>query len=686
MKRLVFTLTSILILQISFAQWQEIDYIPTNKMIYDMASPNGQNIYIVGEEGSILHTSDLGQSWNIIPVDSSKEVFAIDFFDPVHGYYIDQDGFVYFSDDSGQSWVPHGYNPFIENLPKNFVMIDSLIGYSSDSYAVCRITKTTDGGISWELLDSSQYLIEDFQFINKDTGWIASTQYLFKTTNGGQTTDTISIDGTVEIDPLSLFFLDSDNGWISAHYNTLYKTNNGGATWTVISNQATFDRMYFSDTLNGFGLDNEICFITNDGGYNWQRSNLHNGIFNIEPIDNNYWIYCLSGKISISPDLNDYTSIGTNFHVGFFWDLMILNDSVHCIADANSSHLVFTENDGESYKDIALTGINGHPNCNVVWLESREIIWAGTDDGRLLKTTDGGNNWIVQVDLQNENYSFLELEFTDNLHSWAIYRLNTGGHWIIRTVDGWQSWNIYEIGPSSTPSCMQFVDSLHGWYCEINGHVHRTIDGGVQWNSVHIPGYLTNIQFLNSQVGYAYSNYYYKTIDGGITWDTITIPDNGLDDGFFLNEDTGWVMSSHEIWHTKDGGLNWINQLSAVDIGNSEIEFLNKNYGILIRSDGPYDSQLFKTYNGGATWIETENNSDESTFSIYPNPAKETLSISSPIILKEVEIFDISGCLVRKILVKEKQATSDISDLPPGIYLLRGTSGSKYFVKRFVKI
>ncbi|MCF8372085.1 MAG: T9SS type A sorting domain-containing protein [Bacteroidales bacterium] len=681
MKRFFIALLSIFVLQTSYAQWQEIEYYPTNYRILDIASPDGQNIYFVGEEkGIILHTADMGQNWNKIETDSNHVIYAIDFPDPANGYYIDQDGLVYQSIDSGQTWKLHGFNSFIENVPKNFDMIDSMIGYSSNCYAYSFVTKTTDAGISWELLDSTLMLINDFHFINKDTGWFASPYHVYKTTNGGQTIDTISVNGTPDINAASLFFIDENNGWISAFYNTLYRTFDGGITWSLLNNQVTFDRIFFSDTLNGYGLDDEKCYITNDGGQNWQQSNLHGGIWNIELIGNNYWIYGQSGKISLSTNLNDYISIGTNLSIGSFWDLMILNDSIHCIADEYSNQLVFTENDSENYIDIATTGVSGFPNCRVVWLESRDIMWTGTDDGRLLKTIDGGLSWNVQVDLLDDQYSFLELEFTDSLHSWAIYRYSSGGHWVLRTIDGWQNWTSYEIGSTSTPSDLQFIDSLHGWFCEIAGRVHRTADGGIQWSMVDLPGssIIRGVQFLNQQVGYAYGNDHYKTIDGGLTWETINFGYNGINDGFYLNEDTGWVMNSFEIWFTGDGGLTWISQFNAGDVGNREIEFLDENYGILIRQSNPYQTSLFKTYNGGSTWIETESVSSGHFVSIYPNPFYRNTNIEFFLNKDErisIDIFDIEGKLIdnlvkNRIFHKGKHTINlQVDSWKPGIYL-----------------
>ncbi|MGV8916179.1 MAG: T9SS type A sorting domain-containing protein [Kaistella sp.] len=58
--------------------------------------------------------------------------------------------------------------------------------------------------------------------------------------------------------------------------------------------------------------------------------------------------------------------------------------------------------------------------------------------------------------------------------------------------------------------------------------------------------------------------------------------------------------------------------------------------------------------------------------SIYPNPTKNSLNFSLP--LKNIEITDISGKAIKSI--KNSTTIIDISELPPGVYMLSGTNNS----------
>ena len=75
-----------------------------------------------------------------------------------------------------------------------------------------------------------------------------------------------------------------------------------------------------------------------------------------------------------------------------------------------------------------------------------------------------------------------------------------------------------------------------------------------------------------------------------------------IDDVFFINDHEGWCASgAGAIHHTKDGGATWEQQFNA---GSSQyyfrcIEFRDSLLGFA----GTLNSRLFRTQNGGVTWV-----------------------------------------------------------------------------------
>ena len=79
---------------------------------------------------------------------------------------------------------------------------------------------------------------------------------------------------------------------------------------------------------------------------------------------------------------------------------------------------------------------------------------------------------------------------------------------------------------------------------------------------------------------------------------------------------------------------------------------------------------------------------NESSLSIYPNPATENITINFISTSKNilVKIYDVSGRLVKNIdNVTSGESTINISELENGLYIINITDGKSSATKRFVK-
>lgn len=77
------------------------------------------------------------------------------------------------------------------------------------------------------------------------------------------------------------------------------------------------------------------------------------------------------------------------------------------------------------------------------------------------------------------------------------------------------------------------------------------------------------------------------------------------DDVFFLNENVGWAANGSDaaVYKTVDGGATWVTQLTEDDLGSNSyyfrnIEFLNENVGFV----GTLNGVFLKTVDGGENW------------------------------------------------------------------------------------
>lgn len=102
-----------------------------------------------------------------------------------------------------------------------------------------------------------------------------------------------------------------------------------------------------------------------------------------------------------------------------------------------------------------------------------------TGYGAVLKTTDGGDNWVIQ-DIKNDNFT-------------AICCLNENEAWtcgyngsIFHTTDGGNTWNRLRNGNNIAQTRynlknISFKDASNGWAVGENGLVIYTNDGGNTW-------------------------------------------------------------------------------------------------------------------------------------------------------------------------------------------------------------
>ena len=166
---------------------------------------------------------------------------------------------------------------------------------------------------------------------------------------------------------------------------------------------------------------------------------------------------------------------------------------------------------------------------------------------------------------------------------------------------------------------------------EIEGRVINATESRiVPRNGVADP--FLRAQFVNEQTGWAgTSKSLYKTSDTGTTWERLAfkVPDQSrISSFFFIDESKGWLSvnkqiqteryglgNSSQIFVTNNGGKTWNEQANLTNEARvKEVSFSNENYGLAIGArtidqpidqGPPYDEMMIlSTDNGGATWID----------------------------------------------------------------------------------
>lgn len=68
--------------------------------------------------------------------------------------------------------------------------------------------------------------------------------------------------------------------------------------------------------------------------------------------------------------------------------------------------------------------------------------------------------------------------------------------------------------------------------------------------------------------------------------------------------------------------------------------------------------------------------------SLFPNPVRNTLTLTGATIGSEVYILSLDGAVVKSVVVTENSTTIDVATLPQGMYLLKSAYSTVKFVKK----
>jgi photosystem II stability/assembly factor-like uncharacterized protein len=254
---------------------------------------------------------------------------------------------------------------------------------------------------------------------------------------------------------------------------------------------------------------------------------------------------------------------------------------------------------------------------------NESIGWVG-GNGKIIKTTDGGDSWN---NVYNSQGKFIQhIFFLTNNIGWATGLDGNNGNtsFILKTTDGGNNWTQYNN--SSIPSNLgqiRFKDSDNG--IAIGGssgftEISHTSNGGEIWtqstlsNSVSWEGF-TDIQIIsNTSNCWIIGDYgsVYKSINNGQSWTLNHRFTNAqLRSLHFINNQEGWITGNDGfIAKTINGGVSWniITNTSlqgqmptSIKFTNSSVGWLGVRRGIDTENE-PIVPRLMKTIDGGNTW------------------------------------------------------------------------------------
>lgn len=250
-----------------------------------------QNLgWAVGFNGTILHTTNGGDSWIIQASGTSNKLYSIVYFlDPNNGWVVGEFGTILHTSDAGVNWSPQVSGTI--NLLGSIKFTNANTGFICGNNGT--ILKTTNAGLNWYLTTTGT--TEDLYsiyFSTESTGWaVGFNGTIIKTSDGGtnwitQNSSTLQVLNSVS-------FCGSDSGWIAGNTGTILFTSDGGANWVTQNSGTSYD--LFSTHL----IDSRFVWAAGSNGIIIYSSNSGNN-WSVDPTnstENNYSIYMLNPNL-----------------------------------------------------------------------------------------------------------------------------------------------------------------------------------------------------------------------------------------------------------------------------------------------------------------------------------------------------------------------------------------------------
>lgn len=211
-----------------------IDSFPeAGKGLYGLcSSPNG-NIYLSGFDGKLLHSADLGQSFQFTQLGNWKYHNSIAYPEDNKGLFVVresyQQGYIVQVDSGYQITKTQSFNLGFNNI----YMLNGQVGFTCGYGAVL---KTTDGGNNWVFQDIKNDNFMAMHWVSESELWVCGyAGSIFHTTDGGANWKRQRNGNNITIANYALLdirFKNSMDGWAVGEKGLVIYTHDGGEHWS----------------------------------------------------------------------------------------------------------------------------------------------------------------------------------------------------------------------------------------------------------------------------------------------------------------------------------------------------------------------------------------------------------------------------------------------------------------------
>jgi photosystem II stability/assembly factor-like uncharacterized protein len=444
--------------------------------------------YAVGNNGTIIKTTDSGSTWTPQSSTTSVDLYSITFATGTKGYAVGN-GIILGTSNGGTNWIIQnfwigeplfsvdfqdatgtgyavgGYGKILKTVNGGATWVEQISGNSNSLQSVCittaghgitvgnhgSILKTEDGGTNWvdQSISATAKGLKALYFPDPGTGYIVGDSgTIVKTTDEG--TNWVLLNSGTDVPLNSCSFPDVNTGYAAGAHGTILKTTDAGAIWWLFPNSsinASLNSVFFTDINTGYVVgDSGVVLKTIDGGANWTPLNAGN--YNFTSV---HFPAPDTGFITGTGDLGSSVIILKTIDGGLNWvqqyscfNYYLTLSSIH-FPDVNTGYVVGyrishrppctwpyilkTIDGGTTWEDTLSIYSSGLTLSSVCFFDANTGYVTGSG-GTILKTTDGGINWLFQNSRTSKSLS--SVFFTGENTGYAVGEYGT----ILKTTDG----------------------------------------------------------------------------------------------------------------------------------------------------------------------------------------------------------------------------------------------------------
>jgi photosystem II stability/assembly factor-like uncharacterized protein len=396
----IIALYFLVITSVVSAQWFPVNSGTTNNLYGAYLLPSGVG-YVVGDMGTILKTTDSGNSWNPLTSGTTSGLNNVYFFDDNTGIVVGDGGLILRTTNGGSSWNTIVVTDIYDRLLSvSFSGVYGVIGGESQT-----IIYSTNSGVSW-LLGQTGFFGGGFwgaQMLNSTTAFVA-----------GQNSISAPLTGK------------STDGGANWNFNTFYFQSNEGRCEDVHYFNASTGIVSGSTWIGGGAISR-----TTDGGSNWTTTLFTNVLEGMDfPMASTGYAVGWSGSIIYTTDSGNTWTEQTTSSSYYFSDIAFVPNTLTGVVVGTSGTMLRTENGGLPVELVSFTASVNNNDVTLNWSTATELNNRGFEIERKV-----GENEFEQIGFvpgfgtttETKNYQFKDANLNSGTYTYRLKQVDFDG-------------------------------------------------------------------------------------------------------------------------------------------------------------------------------------------------------------------------------------------------------------------